>query len=181
MNRNRIIVKAQVASGLARCRAHTPRELRKRVRQGQPRNRIVQPAVEQQIVRLGNQVVQRTAGRLARAAEPQTALAERHPAVHATACLSALLIAVEIDREITVVEHSLRRGTDPVLAAPYNQIRSRGTHDATSYPSSGARRSARPGRCQSSSRTRARRRPHGQCPIPRAARRAASCACIRAV
>ena len=61
MDRHRVIMQAQVASHLAGSRAYPARELREGIGQTEPAGRIVETAPEQQVVDLGDEVVQGTA------------------------------------------------------------------------------------------------------------------------
>jgi hypothetical protein len=71
----------------------------------------------QQVVGLGYQIVQRATRRLPRAAEPETALAKRNTAVHASTRLHALLVGRKVYDDIVEIGNRLGDRPNSVLAS----------------------------------------------------------------
>ena len=89
---DRIVMQAEVACDLARRRTHAAGEFREGIGQQQACVRIVESSTVEQVIDLGNEVMERTARRGDDVVEDAAALAKRHAAVHAAARLLALLV-----------------------------------------------------------------------------------------
>ena len=128
----RLVGAAQVAGRLTEGRAHATRELGQRRGERQALGRLVpEPAVDE-VIPLGDEVVQRAAAR-ARLAKADAGLAEGHTAHHAAACLHALLLGSEQRVELLEVARALGHRTQAVRTASVLEKRSWLAH-ATSSP-----------------------------------------------
>ena len=147
-----LVLKAQVARGLAGSGAHAARELGERVGERQALSGVGPHAAPHEVVPLGDQVVQR-ASRAASLAKREARLAERDAAVHAAACLRALVLLVQRHRELPKVLERLGCGPLAVGDPSEVDVCSDLAHGLTSRSSWSRRRSQSPRR--------------GSCPRPR--------------
>ena len=113
VNRLGLVGAPQVAGGLAQRGAHAARELGHGRGERQPLGRALPlPAVDE-VVPLGDEVVQRAAAR-ARMAKRDARLAEGHAAHHAAACLHLLPLGAEQLIELVVVLRALGHVAQPM-------------------------------------------------------------------
>ena len=97
------------------------------VREREPRRRLVPAPLPDEVVPLGDEVVERAAAR-PRVAEGDAGLAEGHAAHHAAARLDALLLLVDLNVERVEIPRALIDVAQAVRDAPVRQERSRLSH-----------------------------------------------------
>ena len=113
VNRLGLVRAAQVAGRLAQRRTHAARELGHGRGQRQALGRLLPLAAIDEVVPLGNEVVQGTATRTC-LAKRDARLAESHAAHHAAARLHLLLLGREQFVELVVVARTLGHVTKPM-------------------------------------------------------------------
>ena len=154
VNGDRIVMQPEVTGGFARRRAHTPRELRERIRELETLVRLVETPAIEQVVDLGDEITQRTARHGGHVIEKAATLAKRHATIHAATRLLTLLVGGKRQHELPVIRHGLVRGTHAMLFACDLKVCSRASHPTP--PLSATRRHAPVP-------------PHERSPLPRAA------------